>query len=225
MLNKETLRFLEELTDNNVREWFDENRDRYQTAKADVAQLVEQLIAGITEFDGGLVGTEAKKSMFRIFRDVRFSKNKAPYKTNMGAWMARDGRKSPWAGYYLHIEPGGKSFLAGGCYMPPSPILKGIREAVDYEPEALRAIIADAAFQEKFGELEGAKLKTAPKGYDKELPHIDLLRHKSFVVSQPLSDKMLTSKNFIAHAQEVYQAMLPLNTFLNKAIGEVVEEE
>jgi uncharacterized protein (TIGR02453 family) len=143
MVKKTTLEFLSDLTDNNQREWFEANKKRYEAAKKDVAALVGELISGITSFDGNLAGLEAKDTLFRIFRDVRFSHDKSPYKNNMGAWMARGGRKSLFAGYYLHIEAGDKSFLAGGSYMPEAPVLKAIREAVDYQPEDFK----DAAWR------------------------------------------------------------------------------
>lgn len=221
MIHPTTLEFLAELKDNNQRDWFNDNRKRYEASKQDVARLVNEVITTIAHFDDDLQGLEAKQSMFRIFKDVRFSKDKLPYKTNMGAWMAKGGRKSPNAGYYLHLEPGDKSFLAGGSYMPPSPILKSIREAIDYEPETLRAIIAHKDFQKHFKELDGAKLKTAPKGYPKDHPHIDLLRFKSLTVINHLTDAQVTSKSFLNEAAVIFQAMHPLIQFLNKAIAEV----
>ena len=221
MLNPNTIAFLTELEAHNERTWFDENRARYQAAKKDITQNVNHLLAGLAEFDPRFGEVEAKHCMFRIFRDVRFSKNKAPYKTNMGAWMAPGGRKSIYAGYYLHIEPGGKSFLAGGSYMPESKVLKGIREAIDYEPQTLRDILAAPAFKSTYGEMEGEQLKTAPKGYPKDHEAIDLLRHKSFVASKHLDDAELTSEGFVKMALETYTALRPFNDFLNKAIGEV----
>jgi uncharacterized protein (TIGR02453 family) len=221
MVESATIAFLAELDAHNERTWFDDNRKRYEAAKKDVAQLVNRLLAGLAETDARFGEVEAKHCMFRIFRDVRFSKNKAPYKTNMGAWMAPGGRKSIYAGYYLHIEPGGKSFLAGGSYMPESKVLKGIREAIDYEPQTLRGILATPAFKSTYGVMEGEQLKTAPKGYPKDHEAIDLLRHKSFVASKKLDDAVLTSDDFVKMALETYAALRPLNDFLNKAIAEV----
>lgn len=221
MLNSNTIAFLTELEAHNERTWFDENRNRYQDAKKDIAQLVNQLLTELTAFDARFGEIEAKHCMFRIFRDVRFSKNKAPYKTNMGAWMAPGGRKSINAGYYLHVEPGGKSFLAGGSYMPESKVLKGIREAIDYEPQTLRDILAAPAFKSTYGDMEGEQLKTAPKGYPKDHEAIDLLRYKSFVASKKLDDAALTSDGFVKMAMETFSALRPFNDFLNKAIAEV----
>lgn len=224
MLQSTTLDFLRDLGENNAKTWFDENRDRYQAAKKDVEQLVNELIAALVDVDPGLLGLEAKQSMFRIFRDVRFSKDKVPYKSHMGAWMARGGRKSIYAGFYLHIEPGGKSMAAGGIWHPQGDVLKAVRDAIDYEPDDLRNVLADKEFKKYFPELEGSKLKTAPKGYPKDHPAIDLLRHKDLVVSTKLKDSDLTSKKLIDKLVSIYSAMYPLNAFLNGAIDHMNAE-
>jgi uncharacterized protein (TIGR02453 family) len=223
MVKKTTLEFLSDLTDNNQREWFEANKKRYEAAKKDVAALVGELISGITSFDGNLAGLEAKDTLFRIFRDVRFSHDKSPYKNNMGAWMARGGRKSLFAGYYLHIEAGDKSFLAGGSYMPEAPVLKAIREAVDYQPEDFKALLEAPGFVKYFAGLEGEKLKTIPKGYPKDHVAAELLKHKSFVVSHKLSDKDLIAPGFVEQALLIYKEMVPLTQFLNRSIAEVGE--
>lgn len=222
MISPNTLSFLTDLKENNHREWFEDNRKRYEGAKKDIKEAVDTLLEQLIEVDEGLKGVNAGKSVFRIFRDVRFSKNKAPYKTNMGAWMAPGGRKSPFAGYYLHIEPGG-SFLAGGVYHPPSNILKSIREGIDYDATTLREILHQNDFKKHFGELKGDKLKTAPKGYPKDHPDIDLLRYKDFIVSKNISDELVVSQQFINNAVEVYRSLFPLNQYLNRSIQEVSE--
>ena len=224
MLQQKSLDFLSELRGHNDREWFDANRKWYESTKKDVEQLVNQLISGLAEIDKNLQGLEAKSAMFRIFKDVRFSKDKSPYKTNLGAWMAGGGKNSMQAGFYLHVEPGGNSFLAGGSYMPPANVLKAIRDAIDYDHEGLRDILAEPAFVKTFGKLEGETLRTAPKGYDKDHPAIDLLRHKSLVVSHKISDQELISANFVKRALGVYREMFPLIEFLNRAIAEAQPE-
>lgn len=224
MIAQNTLDFLADLHQNNNRDWFEANRKRYEAAKKDVEAMVNQLLPKVAEFDASLRGLEAKAVMFRIFKDVRFSKDKAPYKTNMGAWMAGGGKNTTNAGYYLHVEPGGKSFLAGGSYMPPANILKSIRDAIDYDHEGLREILAAPAFVKLFGKLEGETLRTAPKGYDKDHPAIDLLRHKSLVVSHKIDDKALTSPSFVEKTVGIYKEMYPLLTFLNRAIAEAKPE-
>ncbi len=220
MVHQETLEFLAGLAANNHKEWFDTNRKAYLAAKEDVLNVVTSLISGIASFDPEVGGLEAKKTVFRIFKDVRFSKDKTPYKTNMGAWIAPGGKGSTSAGYYLHIQPGGNSFVAGGSYMPPSNILRSIRDAIDYDAETLEKILAEPDFVKTFGELEGAKLKTAPRGFAKDHPSIELLRHKSFVVSRKLSDKEMTSPKLVEKAVQHLSHLYPLNSYLNKAIAE-----
>lgn len=218
MITTATLAFLSDLAANNERTWFESNKKRFEAAKKEVAATVTDLIAGLAVHDGDIAGLEAKDCVFRIFRDVRFSHDKAPYKTNMGAWMARGGRKSVFAGYYFHVEAGGNSFLAGGCYQPEAPVLKAIREDIDYQPENLRAIIEAPEFKKLFGGLEGEVLRSAPKGYEKDHPAIDLLKHKSFVVSRKFSDAELLSPDFVKEAIRTYAAMMPLTQLLNRAI-------
>lgn len=224
MLQKQTLDFLAALREHNHREWFEANRKLYEAAKKDVEQVVNKLLSGLVAIDASLQGLEAKSVMFRIFKDVRFSKDKSPYKTNMGAWMAGGGKNTVNAGYYLHVEPDGKSFLAGGSYMPPANVLKAIREAIDYDHEGLREILAAKEFVRLFGKLEGETVRTTPKGYEKDHPAIDLLRHKSLVVSHYFSDKDLLSADFIEKALGIYREIAPLNAFLNRAIAEAKPE-
>lgn len=218
MITSATLDFLTELAAHNERTWFEANKKRYEAAKKEVAATVDALIAGMTAHDANLAGLEGKQSLFRIFRDVRFGHDKSPYKTNMGAWMAQGGRKSIFAGYYLHIEPGGKSFLAGGSYMPEAPVLKAIRDDIDYQPEVFQAIVEAPQFKAYFGKLEGETLRTAPKGYAKDHPGIEFLKHKSFVVTRHLSDADVRAPGFIQEAVATYAAMVPLTAFLNRAI-------
>ena len=222
MIQSATLQFLNDLSDNNERDWFKANKKVYDAAKKNIESVVSEVISGLVQYEPDFSSMEAKKAIFRIFRDTRFSNNKAPYKTNMGAWMARGGRKSPFAGFYLHIEPG-KSFLAGGVYNPESKVLKAIREGIDYDAQSLRDIIESKSFKNAFGEMEGAKVKTSPKGYSKDHPDIDLLRHKSYLMSVNLTDEEIMAEDFVSNALSVYANMVPLNNYLNQAIGEVVE--
>ena len=137
---KQIFEFLTDLNQNNTREWFTENKDRYQEALEQFRELASSMIAGITSFDPSLDGIDAKQSIFRIYKDVRFSKDKSPYKTHFGCWMTKGGRKSTDAGYYFHLEPG-KSFAAAGVWMPPAQQLKLIREEILYKPEAYLEIV------------------------------------------------------------------------------------
>ena len=216
-----TLKFLKQLAKNNRKEWFDENRKTYEAAKTEFEALVKVVIDKAIVYDPLLAGLEAKKCMFRINKDVRFSKDKSPYKQNMGASINPGGKKSMIPGYYLHVEPG-KSFLAGGCWQPMPEMLAAIRQEIDYNAKDFRKILAAKDFKNYFGGLsEEDKLKTAPKGYDKDHEDIDLLQHKSFIAVHELTDAQVLDKNFPAYVSKVFKAMLPLNSFLRNTMDAV----
>ncbi len=212
------LDFLADLTLNNHREWFAQNKTRYEAAKKEYHQLIEALIKEVGTFDSVIAALELKQCVFRINRDIRFSKNKSPYKNNFGASLQRGGKKSPFAGYYLHIQPHHQSFIGGGVYMPPSADLAKIRQEIDYNGEELRSLIAAEAFQQYFGKLQGEEVSTAPKGYKKDNPYIDLIRLKSFVMMHPLTDQQVNSANFRQVVVSACQVMKPVLDFLNRAL-------
>lgn len=211
---KEILDFLSDLEKNNNREWFNDNRQRYQITKERFLSLTEILINELRLIDEDIPALSAKDCMFRIFRDVRFSNNKEPYKTNYGSFMTPGGRKSFYAGYYIHIQPG-QSFIGGGVYMPPSPQLKAIRQEIYENPEEFIELIEDKDFKENFGSIWGEKLKTAPRGYPKDWEHIDLIRYKSYVASHAVSDEFLKSEDMIKRIVDIYETLYPLNRYLN----------
>jgi uncharacterized protein (TIGR02453 family) len=213
-----TLKFLKQLSKNNKKEWFDENRKTYEAAKMEFEVIVKSVIDKTTAIDPLLAGLEAKKCMFRINKDVRFSKDKSPYKLNMGASINPGGKKSMIPGYYLHIEPG-KSFLAGGTWQPMPEVLAAIRQEIDYNGKELRKILNAKDFKSYFGGLsEEDKLKTSPKGYDKNHEDIDLLQNRSFIAVHDLTDAQVLDKNFPTYVSKVYKAMLPLNSFLRNCV-------
>jgi len=221
MLQASTLSFLNDLSAHNTREWFQANRPAYEAARDDVLSLVDQLIERILEFDGSLAGVVAKDCLFRINRDTRFSKNKDPYKTNFGAAMGRGGRRSVFASYYLHIDPNG-AFLGGGSYMPPGPHLAAIRQHIDLEAAKLRAATSTKEFRDVYGAMDTEhSLKTAPKGFDKEHPDIDLLRLKSFTAIRKVEVAELSSPGFLDRAAADFEALSPLIHFLNEALETV----
>jgi uncharacterized protein (TIGR02453 family) len=187
-------------------------------AKEEHEALIDEIIKGIRKFDKKIdPGMTAKQSTFRIYKDVRFSKDKTPYKINMGASINPGGKKSETAGYYLHLEPG-KYFIAGGVWMPEPPVLQAIRQEIDYNPKPLLKILNSASFKKYFkGFDEDDKLKTVPKGYDKEHPHIDLLKNKHFIVSHELSDKEVSGPNNIKTILDGFKAMYPLMEYLRTA--------
>ncbi len=218
MVTPATLNFFKKLKKNNTKDWFDVNRDAYELAKGNMKDIVAQLIDQLSVFDNSIKGLEPKQCMFRINRDVRFSKNKSPYKTNLGAIINKGGKKSMVPGYYIHIEPGA-SFLAGGSWMPPAPELSAIRQEIDYNTAEFKKIILAKEFKKFFSKLsEEDKLKTAPKGYAKDHPALELLKLKSYIVVHELKDEQLLNKNFIKHCAKVFKAMYPFEVFLRKAM-------
>jgi uncharacterized protein (TIGR02453 family) len=159
-----------------------------------------------------------KDSIFRIFRDVRFSKDKTPYKPHFSAYFSRGGRKAPDAGYYVHIQPGSKSFVAGGLWMPEGPLLKSARQEIDYNFKEFQGILNKASFKKLYPKLEGERLKTLPQGYTADNPAIEFLKMKSFIASAKLTDKEIASKDAETVILERFTAMKPLVEFLNRAL-------
>ncbi len=210
------LGFLNALKENNNREWFQENKKDYEEAKAEMLCIIQRLIDEISIFDSTIGSLEAKQCLFRIYRDVRFSKNKEPYKTNMGAYMVMGGRKSGNAGYYLHLEPG-NSFVGGGIHNPDPKQLKAIRDEIAYAGDDLVSIVEAKDFKRFFLKIEGDSLVRPPKGFDPESKNIDLLKMKSFTVFQALDDSILMADNFTDQILPVFKAMLPFVGFLNGA--------
>jgi len=209
------------LKENNSKEWFDDNRDRYKEIRKQLAYFISVLIHKLNAMDPAIGLPEARDCIFRINRDIRFSPDKSPYKTNMGAYIARGGRRTFNPGYYVHLEPNG-CFAAGGMYMPPSPALKAIREEIMYAPDEFRRIVENPAFKETFGEIHGEQLKTAPQGYDRNDPDIDLVKYKSYTVFTSIPDSIVLSEDYLDHLMSVYAMVKPLNDFLNRAVEEVV---
>lgn len=219
-ISKSTFNFLKELKQNNNRDWFMDNKPKYQEAKLEFEGFIDDLIASISKFDNSIGHHTGKECVFRIYRDVRFSKDKSPYKTHLGAHITSAAKKSEIhtrAGYYIHIGPG-ESMLAGGAYLPQGPWIKAIRQEIAYNADDLRKIINGKKFKEYFGEIEGEKLKRAPKGYEPDHPEIELLKYKSFLASNKVSDAEVVSKNFIQHGTDVFKTIFPFDQFLNRAM-------
>jgi len=216
-IKKSTLDFLKSLKVNNNREWFVNNRTSYLDAKENFESMVQEIINKLIDFEPIMKGLEVKSCVYRINRDIRFSNDKTLYKSHFGAFIVRGGKKNgdKFSGYYIHVEPG-NSMIAGGAYMPPTPWLSAIREKIDEGADKLIKIINAKDFIKYFGEIEGEKLKKAPKGYPSDHPNIELLKFKSYLVSNEVSDKDVFSDVFLEHVIEVCRAMKPFNDFLNK---------
>jgi len=211
------LAFLKELEQNNTREWFHANKGFYDEAKLEVEKLVNILIPGVARFDPTVKFISAKECMFRIFRDIRFSKDKAPYKTNFGAWITNSGRKSCGPGYYIHIQPG-ESFLAAGVYMPDPGKLKKIRQEIFFNIAEFKAILEGKELKKYIkGVDEMDRLKRPPKDFPADFPDIEILKNKHFTISCSLSEKQLLEPTFPEFSLKVYQAMYPFNAFLSRA--------
>lgn len=214
---QEVLHFLSELKENNNKEWFDLNRNRYEASRKKVLLLTEKVIHEIARFDPDIGVPDPKNCVFRIFRDVRFAADKTPYKTNMGSYIAPGGRKSISAGYYIHIEPGG-SFVGGGSYCPPPDALKAIRTEIFDHPEEFNQLISKNSFRKVYPEMYDDKLKTAPKGFPKDFQEIDLLKYKSFAFTSKLDDSIVTSDSYVEKIVDSMKELYPVNRFLNTAL-------
>ncbi|HYG02760.1 MAG TPA: DUF2461 domain-containing protein [Chryseosolibacter sp.] len=213
------LKFLKDLSKHNDREWFEKNKHRYLQAKETYENLIGDVLKEVVKFDDSLGNLEAKKLIFRIYRDVRFSKDKRPYKTNMGAGFSPNGKLVEEPGYYLHIEPG-KSFVAGGIYMPNAGNLAKIRQEIDYNAEGFNKIVGSKKFKSLYKAFDVFdKLKTAPKGYPKDHPMIEVLKLKSIIVSKELSDKEVLDKKFAKTVGEHCRQIKPLNDFIRNALA------
>lgn len=213
-LSPEVFEFLKKLNKNNNREWFTENKNLYTESQQNVIAFLEDLLKEMSEFDEELAKIDAKKSLFRIYRDTRFSKDKIPYKTNFGASLGM-GKGSQKGGYYLHLEPR-KSFIAGGIYMPESSVLKELRKEISLYGNEFLAILNNKEFKKHFPELDqDDKLKKVPQGFEKEDPMAEFLKLKNFIVVYYLKDEEILNKDAAKNLTKVFRLMKPLNDFLN----------
>lgn len=222
MLQKSTVQFLRDLKKNNSKEWFDANRKKYESAKSDYEALVGDVIKQLSKTDESIAHLEPKQCVFRINRDVRFSKDKSPYKTNMGMYFSKGGKKSSYAGYYFHLQPGG-SFVAGGLWMPMPPELKKVRQEIDYNWEEFKKIVEAKKFKSAFKDLERTKetlLSRAPKGYEEDNPAIEYLKFKSLIASAKITDEDVFSKGLVKKITDQFVLLKPLIDFCNQALDE-----
>ncbi|MDP2337992.1 MAG: DUF2461 domain-containing protein [Bacteroidota bacterium] len=214
---QEVLNFLSELKENNNKEWFDQNRDRYQESRKKVLFLTELIIHEVGGFDPEIGVQDPKDCVFRIFRDVRFAADKTPYKINMGSFIAKGGRKSTSAGYYLHIEPGG-SFVGGGSYCPPADALKAFRTEIFDHPDDFKKLLSSDSFHRLYPVMYDDKLKTAPKGFPKDFPEIDLLKYKSYAFTSKIADSDVIGEAYVGKIVAAMKELYPVNRFLNTAL-------
>ena len=219
-MKKIVLDFLAQLQENNTREWFQLHKKQYDEAKKEVESFVNSIIPAIAKFDESVKYIEAKDCMFRIFRDVRFAKDKSPYKTNMGAWITHAGRKGTGPGYYIHLQPGG-SFISVGVYMPEPEQLKKIRKEIYYNVNEFLSILNDKKIRKySDGLQEIEKVKMAPKDFPKDFQEIELLKHKHYILTFPLRNEIVESDHFYDLLIMAFSVMYPFNTFLKRAFDE-----
>ena len=213
------LAFLRQLASNNNKAWMDDHRASYQTALQSFMDLITYLLEELGADDEGLRGLDPKKCLFRINRDTRFSKDKSPYKTNFGAAMAEGGRHEGRPVYYLHLQPGDESFVAGGLYRPSGDVLTKIRQEIDYNAGELKEVTTAPDFRQYFGAIQGDALKRAPQGYDPSHPNIELLKLKDYLVIHKLTDQAVTDEGFPGQALILFRTMMPFVHYLDVAVS------
>lgn len=220
MITKEALLFLEDLVANNNTDWMHANKKRYENYKKDYHSFIASLLAEMKALDPALEPLEVKNCTFRINRDIRFSKDKSPYKTNMGAWFSQDKFQKNSPGYYVHFEKG-NSFIAGGVWCPEPSELKKIRREISFFYDDLEKIVSDKTFRKEFKELtrdENNTLKKAPKDFDPNHPAIEFLKLKSFTASEKIDDKLFLDKDFSKVIAKKLIALKPMNDFLRRGL-------
>ena len=219
MLEASTLKFLEQLKKNNNKNWFEKHRPVFEASKENFSSVVEAIIASVAKFDEPIGLLKPKDCTFRINRDVRFSKDKTPYKRSMSAYFSKGGKKAMVAGYYFHMEPG-QNFAAGGFYTPMPPELAKIRQEIDYNFDEWQKIIHHKTFRKQFpeGVYSSGTLVRAPKGYEEDTPAIAFLKMKDFIVKHPFSDAEVLGKTIVKDIAGVFEAMKPMIDFLNRAV-------
>lgn len=223
MIEQRVYDFLNRLKTNNNREWFNENKAEYLEVKQSFERSIHEIITLINGIDPCIGLVEPKDCIFRIYKDTRFSKDKTPYKTNMGAYVVNGGRKSPRGGYYIHVEPE-VSFIAGGIYCPPNDVLKKVRREVYNFTDEFKEIIESKSFKTMFPEFYQDKLKMVPKGFPKDFEDADLLKYKSYIVSHSVSDKEMTGEEGKKLLTKAIETLKPLNDFINRGIDAEDEE-
>jgi uncharacterized protein (TIGR02453 family) len=217
IIMKNILQFLTELDQNNNSVWFHSHKNEYQQARADFIIFCERVLAELSQLYPNFAFLKPKDCIFRINRDVRFSNNKAPYKNNFGAYFAEGGKKSAKQGFYLHLQPANQSFLGGGAYDTTPQQLYKLRQEISYEPQKFRAVFDNPIFKQHFPQLLGHQLKTAPKGYEREHPQIDLLRHTQLYVAHNYTDEQVSEVDFLTNLIPHCQILSPFLALLDEA--------
>lgn len=216
-ISADTFAFLQELSANNNREWFAEQKPRFQTIQANLLDFTGDLLQQLAHLDERMLDIAPKNCLFRIYKDARFSKDKSPYKTHFGIHMVTSGDRADFgrAGFYLHIEPSG-SFLAGGAHAPTPEWLKRIRANLAEDGDKFTKLTQQADFKKTFGHIEGTQLVRNPVGYPADHAQIEWLKYKTMTVSHALSDKEVLSPKFTTKCLQVFAVYKPFRDFLNR---------
>ena len=220
MLEPQTLKFLSALKKNNNKPWFDAHRAQYEAARIDFQNFIQLVINDLQRSDLSIAGMQARDCLFRVNRDIRFSKDKTPYKTAFGASIKREGKKSGYAGYYFHLEPG-KSFVGGGLWMPEPAALKAVRQEIDYNVPEFEGIVTAKKFKTAYGTVytgSDVSLSKAPKGYEPDHAAITYLKLKSFIAEAPVADAELTKATLNKKTVSAFEALQPFLQFINRTV-------
>ena len=217
VIGKNIISFLKDLKNNNNREWFNENKDRFKESSKEFEDFTDNLILKLSRMDKRLDHLRASDCIFRIYKDVRFSRDKSPYKTNFGAYIRPGGRKAQSAGYYIHIEPDGESMIGAGIYRPESKELAVLRAHIAENGKKLQKILNQNEFKKLYSDLWSDSLKKVPRGYDAEHPMAEYLKYKSIIVSRKFSDRDVISTKFFENILDNYKIAKPFNDFINSA--------
>lgn len=214
----ELIKFLAALQKNNNKEWFEKNRPRYESLRKEFLEFITSVIMGLLEFDHSLSNTEPKHCLFRINRDVRFSKNKNPYKTQFAAAISPQGKSGSSPLYYLHIDYKGELIIAGGVYQPEAEVLKKIRSYISGYPEKVDILLKDKKIKTRFKSIEGEQLKRLPKGYDETVSHPDLIKKKSFILEEDITLTGQNYKSLVKRINEDFRIMYPFILWLRESV-------
>lgn len=218
IIHSHVFEFLSKLEQNNTREWFHNNRSLYEESLQSISEFTNELITKIASFDVSVLNETAKTSMFRIYRDLRFSLDKRPYKTHFGIYIVKGGKSSPFAGYYLHIQ-NNASEVVGGVWSPEKDILAKVRQEIYYEPERFLNILHNKEFEKTFKGLSSfEKLKSLPRGYSSDFQYKELLKYKHYFVEKSFTNEEVLDNNFINTCLNTFKILYPFNQYFNTII-------